>query len=234
MKKVLLIDDEKRMLDLLALYLQPHRYTCVKAQRAGEALYRMEKESFDIILLDVMMPEMSGWDLCREIRRLSDVPIIMVTAREQQEDIVKGLKLGADDYITKPFHEEELLARMEALLRRRIPAKMIHVAGLLWDEDKFELSYQDQPIKLTPKEFTMLGHVMKNPERVFTRDQLIDLIWGFSSETEGRTIDSHVRNMREKIRQTGFPIDDYFQTVWGVGYKWVNTPLPSRFADRNQ
>lgn len=221
MKKVLLVDDEKRMLDLLELYLRPHGYLCQKALGANEALASLEMETFDIVLLDVMMPEMDGWELCREIRKFSDVPIIMLTAREQQQDIIKGLNLGADDYITKPFNEEELLARMEALLRRRAPNNRIEVDGLLWEEERFELTYQKHAIKLTPKEFLMVGHLMKHPNKVFTREQLIELIWGYDSETEGRTIDSHVRNVREKIRHSGFPIDDYFITVWGIGYKWT-------------
>lgn len=220
--KILLVDDEKRMLDLLALYLRPHNYACKKALGPHEALSYLVEETFDLTLLDVMMPEMDGWELCREIRRFSDVPIIMLTAREQQEDIIKGLKLGADDYITKPFNEEELLARMEALLRRRTPVKFIEVNGLLWEGDRFELSYKKEPIKLTPKEFAMIGLLMKNPKKVFSREQLIELIWGYDSKTEGRTVDSHVRNVREKIRQTGFPIDKHFQTTWGIGYKWVN------------
>lgn len=222
MQKVLLVDDEKRMLDLVALYLKPHHFLCKKALGAREALAYLEAESFDIVLLDIMMPDMDGWELCREIRRFSDVPIIMLTAREQQEDIIKGLNLGADDYITKPFNEEELLARIRALLRRRTTNSTVEVNGLLWDEDRFELTYNKYSIKLTPKEFLMVGHLMKNFNKVFTREQLIQLIWGFDSETEGRTIDSHVRNVREKIRQSGFPIDDHFITVWGIGYKWIN------------
>ncbi|GFZ88241.1 DNA-binding response regulator [Compostibacillus humi] len=224
MVKVLLVDDEKRMLDLLALYLRPHNYSCRKAVSAKEALSFLKDEIFDIVLIDIMMPEMNGWELCQEIRKNSDIPIIMVTAREQKEDIIKGLKLGADDYVTKPFDENELLARMEALLRRTEPLKRIEVNGLLWNEDEFELSYKNNVIKLTPKEFTMLGYFMKKPNQVFTREQLIDLIWGYESQTEERTVDSHVRNMREKIRQAGFPIDDYFKTVWGIGYKWVMKP----------
>ncbi|MDY0407189.1 response regulator transcription factor [Virgibacillus sp. 179-BFC.A HS] len=222
MNKVLLVDDEKRMLDLLALYLQPYHFNCTKSLRADVALSYIEKEIFDIVLLDIMMPKMSGWELCKAIRRVSDVPIIMVTARDQHEDIVKGLKLGADDYITKPFNEDELIARIEALLRRRIPVNHIEVHGLLWDEDHFKLSYKQQPIKLTPKEFAMIGLLMKKPEQVFSREQLIELIWGYHSNIEGRTVDSHVRNIREKIRHAGFPIDEHFKTVWGVGYKWIN------------
>lgn len=222
MQKVLLVEDEKQMLDFVALYLKSHHYLCTKALGSFEALGYLEKESYDLVLLDVMMSKMNGLELCHEIRKFSDVPIIMLTTREKQENIVKGLKLGADDCITKPFNEEELLARMEALLRRRIPKNAIDVDGLRWDEERFELTYYKHFIKLTPKEFLMMGHLLKNPGKVFRRDQLIRLIWGIDSETEGRTIDSHVRNVREKIRQAGFPIDDHFVTVWGIGYKWDN------------
>ncbi|MBX0314094.1 response regulator transcription factor [Planococcus glaciei] len=225
MQKVLLVDDEQRMLDLVSLYLKPHQYVYTKALGPFEALDCLEKEIYDLVLLDVMMPEMDGWELCREIRKFSDVPIIMLTAREQKEDIIKGLKLGADDYVTKPFNEEELLARMEALLRRRVSKNNIEVDGLLWDEERFELSYNGHSIKLTPKEFLMLGQLLKSPNKVFSREQLIQLVWGFDSETEGRTIDSHVRNVREKIRQAGFPIDKHFLTVWGIGYKWINEAM---------
>ncbi len=221
MNKVLLIDDEERMLELLALYLEPYQYDCKKALGAKEGLMYIKEEKFDIVLLDIMMPEMDGWQACREIRQYSDVPIIMVTAREQKEDTVKGLRLGADDYVTKPFDEGELIARIEALLRRTQTGSQMEIGGLSWNEDRFELSYKDQYIKLTPKEFALVGLFMKNPDRVFTRNQLIDLIWGMDSETEGRTVDSHVRNMREKIRESGFPIDEHFHTVWGVGYKWI-------------
>lgn len=210
------------MLDLVALYLKPHDYICSKADSGKQALDLLESEVFDLVLLDIMMPDMDGFEVCRNIREFSNVPIIMLTAREQQEDIVKGLRLGADDYMTKPFGEEELLARMEALLRRTIPAKRIELKGLVWEEDRFELSYNHQLIRLTPKEFSMLGLLMKNPNKVFERDRLLELVWGFDSETEGRTVDSHVRNVREKVRQAGFPVDEHFQTVWGIGYKWIN------------
>ncbi|MFC2947048.1 response regulator transcription factor [Virgibacillus sediminis] len=221
MYQVLLIDDEPRMLDLLELYLAPYDYVCEKAAGAEEALDMMKQEAFDIILLDIMMPGMDGWELCREIRLFSEVPIIMLTARGLQEDIVKGLRLGADDYMIKPFDEEELLARMEALLRRSSPRHVVEFKGLVWDKDRFELSYKQNTIKLTPKEFDMLGLLMQHPHKVFSRDKLLELIWGIDAETEGRTVDSHVRNMREKIRDAGFPIDEHFKTVWGVGYKWV-------------
>lgn len=222
MRKVLLVDDEQRMLDLISLYLKPHKYATSEALGARQALEMMKEESFDLVLMDIMMPDMDGWELCREIRQFSEVPIIMLTARAQQEDVVKGLRMGADDYITKPFNEQELLARMEALLRRSTPPESVEINGLVWDQEQFTISYLGRPIKMTPKEFSMIGHLMKNPNKVFERGRLLDLVWGYESETEGRTVDSHVRNIREKIRQAGFPVDDYFITVWGVGYKWTN------------
>jgi len=221
MERVLIVEDEKRMADLISLYLKPYNYLCEKVYQAEEALNHIENESYDLILLDIMMPEKDGWKLCREIRRFSDVPIIMVTARAQQEDIVKGLKIGADDYITKPFNEKELLARIEALLRRQTSKTYLEIDGLIWDKDEFKLTYNNSLIRLTQKEFILLGHFIQNQNQVFSREQLIDLLWGFDSDTEGRTVDSHVRNMRDKIRRAGFPVDNYFQTVWGLGYKWV-------------
>lgn len=222
MVKILLVDDEQRMLDLIALYLEPHHYTCLKARNGEEAIVWMKKEAIDLVMLDIMMPGMDGWAVCREIRSFSAVPIIMLTARQQEEDIVKGLRLGADDYVTKPFGEQELLARIEALLRRSVPSKNIQINGLKWDEEQFEVSYEGKSIHLTRKEFSLLGILMKHPNKVFERGRLLELVWGYDTETEGRTVDSHVRNIREKIREAGFPIDDHFQTVWGIGYKWVN------------
>ena len=219
-KKVLIVEDEKRMADLIALYLKPYNYSVQKVYEAHTALDYLANNMFDIVLLDIMMPEMSGWELCAKVREFSDIPIIMVTARDQQEDIVKGLKLGADDYLTKPFNEAELLARMEALLRRQAPKSYFEVDGLVWDKNEFKLTYNEETIPLTKKEFMLLGHFIAHPNQVFGREQLIELLWGFDSDTEGRTVDSHIRNMREKIRRAGFPINDYFETVWGIGYKW--------------
>ena len=219
-KKVLIVEDEKRMADLIALYLKPYNYSVQKVYEAHTALDYLANNTFDIVLLDIMMPEMSGWELCAKVREFSDIPIIMVTARDQQEDIVKGLKLGADDYLTKPFNEAELLARMEALLRRQAPKSYFEVDGLVWDKNEFKLTYNEGTIPLTKKEFMLLGHFIAHPNQVFGREQLIELLWGFDSDTEGRTVDSHIRNMREKIRRAGFPINDYFETVWGMGYKW--------------
>jgi DNA-binding response OmpR family regulator len=221
MYTILLVDDEKRMLDLLDLYLSPKGYHCVKCESGISAIQYLENNKADLVLLDIMMPELDGWETCKRIREFSNVPIIIVTARDQTLDIVKGLNMGADDYITKPFDESELLARIEAVLRRSVgkPSK-IQFHGLVWDEEQHIVQYKDHPVWLTPKEFAVLGLFLKNPSKVFSREQIILLLWGFNANTEERTIDSHVKNIREKLRQAGFPIDQFLQTVWGVGYKW--------------
>jgi len=218
---ILLVDDEKRMLDLLDLYLSPKGYHCVKCESGLSAIQYLENNQVDLVLLDIMMPEMDGWETCKRIREFSNVPIIMVTARDQTTDIVQGLKIGADDYITKPFDESELLARIEAVLRRSVGKhSKMEFQGLVWDEDQHKVQYKNHPICLTPKEFAVLGLFLKNPNRVFSREQIIVSLWGYNANTEERTIDSHVKNIREKLRQVGFPIDQFLQTVWGVGYKW--------------
>ena len=222
MKTVLLVDDEQRMLDLLALYLTPHGYKCIKKTSGMDALTFLENEQVDIVLLDIMMPEMDGWATCEKIRELSSVPIIMLTARSAKEEVVKGLKKGADDYVSKPFNEEELLARMEAVMRRstNVQDESLRSNGLNLDEDAFVATYQNQKIPLTVKEFSLLSLFLNNPNKVFSRDHIISTLWSFDTETDYRTVDSHIKNIREKFRQVGFPIDDYLKTVWGIGYKW--------------
>ncbi len=221
--KLLLVDDETRMLDLLSLYLTPKGYKCIKMSSALKAIRYLEEESADMILLDVMMPEMDGWEACREIRKNWDIPIIMLTARSEKNDIVMGLKMGADDYISKPFDEEELTARIDAVLRRQSGHKeLTDFKGLSLNEDSFDVSYKNQHVPVTPKEFSLLALLLKNRNKVFTREHLLTTIWGYAAPTEDRTIDSHVRNLREKLRKKGFPVDDYLTTVWGLGYKWVD------------
>jgi DNA-binding response OmpR family regulator len=221
-KNVLIVDDEERMVELISLYLKPHGYTIYEANTGIKALHKLAEHKIDLVLLDIMMPDMDGFATCEEIRSQSEVPIIMLTAREQNEDIVKGFKLGADDYITKPFDERVLLARMEALARRlkQVNQNQVIFKGLTWDADKHLISYNDMPIPMTPIEFKLLGLFLKNPEKVFSREHLIQLIWGFESNTEGRTIDSHIRNLRDKCRAVNFNIDEFLVTIWGVGYKW--------------
>ena len=221
MKTILLVDDEPMMLDLLSLYLSPLGYLCIKKESSIEAITYLEYHSVDLILLDIMMPEMSGLEACQEIRKKWDIPIIMLTALGEKTDIVKGLNIGADDYITKPFDEEELVARIEAIIRRgNKHLEGISFNGLTLNLDSHQLFYQEKEISLTPKEFGMMNLFLNHPNKVFTRDHLIESIWGFNVSTEDRTIDSHVRNLREKLRKAGFSADIHLQTVWGVGYKW--------------
>lgn len=223
MMNILLVDDEPRMLELLTLYLTPRGYNCISATSGQEAISYIENQSFKFILLDIMMPEMDGWETCRKIRSFSNVPIIMVTARDQTIDVVQGLKIGADDYITKPFHEDELLARIEAVLRRSNQHELIQYKGILWDEAKHFISVHGQEILLTPIEFSLLGLFLRHVNYVLSRDQLIERIWGLDATTEDRTVDSHIRNLRDKLRKAKFPIDEHLKTVYGVGYRWIDT-----------
>jgi DNA-binding response OmpR family regulator len=222
MKKIVLVDDEALMLDLLELYLKPKGYDCVKCQSGEEAVEYVQTHPCDLILLDIMMPRMDGWETCKKIREFTNVPIIMLTARDDKIDVVKGLRIGADDYVTKPFDEEELAARIEAVLRRVQKESRVEDDGLVWDEMTYEITYNGKKLSVTPKEFALLGLFLRHPNQVFTREQLIMTIWGYDADTEDRTVDSHVRNLREKLRQAGFPIEKHLQTVWGLGYKWVN------------
>lgn len=220
MAKLLMVDDEERMLNLLELYLRPHGYEITKVSSGQEALRMLRERPFDLVLLDIMMEGMDGFETCRRLRTFSDLPVLMLTAKDQKEDVVKGLKIGADDYVTKPFDEDILVARIETLLRRNTPAS-IEMNGLIWKEENHELSYGKEAIVLTPKEFQIIGLLLKRPNHVYDRNDLLDLVWGVDSDTGGRTVDSHMRNVREKIRKAGFPVDDHLKTVWGVGYKWI-------------
>ena len=223
MKTILIIDDEPVMLDLLSLYLSPLGYRCIKVDSGLKGIKYLEENNVDLILLDIMMPEMDGWETCKKIRKHWDTPIIMLTARDAKEDIVKGLKGGADDYISKPFDEEELVARIEAVLRRQKNNHgVIQFNGLSLDQDAFQLQFKGININLTPKEFGLITLFLTNQNIVFTREHLITSIWGYEVSTEDRTIDSHIRNLRKKLRKAGFPAEKYLQTVWGIGYKWSN------------
>ncbi|SIT91114.1 response regulator transcription factor [Edaphobacillus lindanitolerans] len=217
---ILLVDDEPMMLDLLELYLQPNGFRCLKAESGTEALRLLEWKQPDLVILDIMMPAMDGWEVCRRIRQSSDVPVLMLTAIDETEAVVRGLETGADDYMAKPFEEEELIARIRALLRRSGKKEIIETDGLVWERERFRLTYGSRVIPLTPKEFELLGLLMQKPGRVFDRDSLLGHVWGWDTETESRTVDSHIRNLREKIRRTSFPVDRHLVTVRGVGYKW--------------
>lgn len=227
MTTVLLIDDEQRMLDLLSLYIEPNGYTCFRKNSGPRGIEFLQHKKVDIVILDIMMPEMDGWTTCEKIREISDVPIIMLTARSEKEDIVKGLKKGADDYLVKPFNEDELLARIEAIMRRSSRPSdcedIIRFEDLIMNQSTYQVTFQEKEIVLTPKEYALLGLFLENQNKVFSREHLLSTIWGLKAETEDRTIDSHIRNMREKLRQANFPVEQYLKTVWGVGYKWASS-----------
>ncbi|WP_209121356.1 response regulator transcription factor [Alkalihalobacillus sp. BA299] len=223
MKTVLLVDDEKRMLDLLDLYITPYGYRCIKKDSGSEAINFLKNNNVHIILLDIMMPDMDGWKTLEKIQEFSNVPIIMLTARNDKGDIVKGLKNGADDYVSKPFDEEELLARIEAVIRRtqgQTGEGPLTFLDLTLNQTTFEVHYQNKKIPMTPKEFALLELFLMYQNKVFSREHLLSSIWGVKVDTEDRTIDSHIRNLREKLRNSGFPIEEHLKTVWGIGYKW--------------
>lgn len=223
--RVLVVDDEAPMRRLLELYLENGQYVVQTVSSGEQAVDMVKGDSFDLVLLDVMMPGMDGWEVCQRIRAFSEIPIIMLTARDQTLDKVKGLKLGADDYLTKPFEEMELLARIEALLRRSEKKdKTRHQAdhhGIIIDQGTHTVSFQGQPIELTPKEFELLYMFLTNIGRVYSREQLLELIWGIDYEGDARTVDTHVKNLRDKLRKHGVEVNSIIKTVWGVGYKGV-------------
>ncbi|MGR3765810.1 response regulator transcription factor [Rossellomorea sp. NS-SX7] len=226
MNTILLVDDEARMLNLLELYLSPGGYSIIKVNNGHEAIHSIKKKKIDLVLLDIMMPELSGWETCERIRAFSNIPIIMLTARDTKEDVVKGLNAGADDYITKPFDEEVLLARVNALLRRQknefqsATSHLLTRGDFTLDSSSYTFHHKERQIPLTLKEFKLLESLMKNPERVYTRDQLLVMVWDVNATTETRTVDSHIRNLRDKLKRADFPIEGHLTTVWGIGYQW--------------
>lgn len=224
MRTILLIDDEQRMLDLIELFLIPHGFKCLKADNGQSGLEMLENEKVNLVLLDVMMPDIDGWEVCRRIREFSDVPIIMLTARTDKKDLVKGLDTGADDYITKPFDEDELTARVKALLRR-FPEEVTDsgktvFGDFILNRDSYSLHHKASSVQLTLKEFYIIEALITQPKRTLTREQLLLAAWDYNTYTDIRTVDSHIRNLREKLKTAGFPIDEFLKTVWGIGYKW--------------
>lgn len=223
MTTILCIDDEKRMLELLELFLTPHGYRCLTSDDGQKGLHLLSTQDVDLVILDVMMPFMNGWQVCEAIRQKSDVPIIMLTARSDKSDVVKGLQAGADDYIVKPFDEQELVARVTAVLRRTSsPAESSVLVrdGFILDLTAYTFQMNGQTLSLTLKEFQLLETFMTHPTRTYTRDQLLAVVWPDRASTDSRTVDSHIRNLRDKLKTAGFPTSDYIVTVWGIGYKW--------------
>ncbi|WP_413363983.1 response regulator transcription factor [Lysinibacillus sp. 3P01SB] len=225
MKTILLVDDEQRMLDLIELFLAPAGFRCLKKTNGQDAISIMQKEGIHLIILDVMMPDMDGWETCRKIREFSNVPIIMLTARAEKSDLVKGLNTGADDYITKPFDEGELIARVNALLRRsgdeQIQSNKLVYEDFELNKETFSLHYHHYAVQLTLKEFLIIEALLSRPQKTFTREELLNIAWEFDAFIDMRTVDSHIRNLREKLRKAGFPMNKLIKTVWGIGYKWT-------------
>jgi len=224
MYKVLIADDNKQIVSILSEYCKKNNFT-VSAVFDGEAaLKEIEENKFDIILLDVMMPKKDGFDVCRETRKFSNVPIIMITARGEDYEKIMGLEIGADDYIVKPFSPGEIIARINAILRRIMPKndeseKIFTFDNLEIDLNNFTVKVNDEIISLTKKEIEILWTLSTNQNKVFTRVNLLDLIWGFDYFGESRTVDTHIKRLRAKL-------DNYehkkwnIKTIWGVGYKF--------------
>lgn len=222
-KKVLVVDDDINICELLRLYLEKEGFAVTVANDGKVALDTAKSESFDIILLDIMLPGLDGWQVCREIRKESDVPIIMITAKGETFDKILGLELGADDYVPKPFDAKEVVARVKAVLRRygekeEDNKKLVTFDKLSINLTNYELIVDGNVIDTPPKEMELIYHLASNPNRVYTRDQLLDEVWGFEYYGDSRTVDVHVKRLREKLE--GVSTQWSLKTVWGVGYKF--------------
>lgn len=223
-KKILIVDDDENICELLRLYLEKDGFSTIVAHDGSAALHSAQINNPDLILLDIMMPLLDGWQVCREIRKNSNVPIIMLTAKGETFDKVLGLELGADDYVTKPFDSKEVVARIKAVLRRISDAdKAENVREVRYDNlriniTNYELEVAGEQIDTPPKELELVYHLASNPNRVYTRDQLLDEVWGFDYYGDSRTVDVHVKRIREKLE--GVSDKWSLKTVWGVGYKF--------------
>lgn len=224
-KRILIIEDEKKIADIISLYLDKEGFACDIAYSGQDGL-RLLKEFPALIILDLMLPDIPGEEICRIIRERSNVPIIMLTAKSAEEERIKGLGIGADDYVVKPFSPRELVARVKALLRRTSPSKRTILSfnkGLLIiDPGRLEVKVKGSPIELTETEFRILFVLSERPEIVFTREQLIDMVYGYDFEGYDRTIDAHIKNIRHKLRED--PRNPLFiKTVYGLGYKFTGS-----------
>ncbi len=220
---VLLVDDEKTLVKALTFNLEKENFRVEQAYDGEEALQKVFTLAPDIVVLDLMLPGLDGFEVCRRIRKKLDVPIIMLTARSEDIDKVLGLELGADDYLTKPFNARELVARIKAILRRSVvrnesTKKLIQIGDLQVDLLQHRVRLREQEISLTSKEFALLSFLVANAGNVYSREQLLEQVWGYDYYGDVRTVDVHIRHLREKLeRDPGNP--DYILTVWGTGYK---------------
>ncbi len=225
-KTVLIVDDEANICELIRLYVEKEGYRAVIANDGQRAVEKFKSAKPDIVLLDIMLPIKDGWQVCREMRAIDNTPIIMLTAKGETFDKVLGLELGADDYIVKPFEPKELIARMKAVLRRTAAQyngeedkeEELRFDGLRINQATYEIYLGDKKIEMPPKEFELLYFLAKNTNKVFTRDQLLDEIWGYEFFGDSRTVDVHIKRIREKIESENR--NWHLKTVWGVGYKF--------------
>ena len=222
--KILIVDDDENICELLRLYLEKDGFSTVVANDGAQAVEFTEKYNPDLILLDIMLPKLDGWQVCREIRKTKETPIIMLTAKGETFDKILGLELGADDYVSKPFDTKEVIARIKAVLRRSSESdKSSQVQEVRFDKlvinlTNYELVVDGKRIDTPPKELELIYHLASNPNRVYTRDQLLDEVWGFDYYGDSRTVDVHVKRLREKLENVS---ENWcLKTVWGVGYKF--------------
>ena len=224
--KILVVDDDLNICELLKLYLENEGYTAFVANDGQAAVDTFAAKNPDLVLLDIMLPKMDGWQVCREIRKTPSVPIIMLTAKGETFDKVLGLELGADDYVTKPFDAKEVMARIKAVLRRSKgesgtaaqEKKTVSYDKLEINIENYEMKVNGVVVDTPPKELELIYHFASNPNRVYTRDQLLDEVWGFDYYGDSRTVDVHVKRLREKLE--GVSDKWSLKTVWGVGYKF--------------
>ena len=224
--KILVVDDDLNICELLKLYLENEGYMVFTANDGQEAVDTFQNKTPDLVLLDIMLPKKDGWQVCREIRKISSAPIIMLTAKGETFDKVLGLELGADDYVVKPFDAKEVMARVKAVLRRtngdgestENEKKTVIYDNLEINITNYEMKVNGVAVDTPPKELELIYHLASNPDRVFTRDQLLDDVWGFDYYGDSRTVDVHVKRLREKLE--GVSDKWCLKTVWGVGYKF--------------
>ncbi len=220
---ILIVDDDTNICELLRLYLEKDGYGTFIANNGNQAVEMFKEKNPDLILLDIMLPVLDGWQVCREIRKTSEVPIIMLTAKGETFDKVLGLELGADDYVTKPFDTKEIIARIKAVLRRTNTGKGSEKKEVIFDKlrinlTNYELVIDGKVIDTPPKELELIYHLASNPNRVYTRDQLLDEVWSFDYYGNSRTVDVHVKRLREKLE--GVSDKWELKTVWSVGYQF--------------
>ena len=221
--KIMVVDDDPNIRELVRLYLEKEGFEVTCAERGDEAVKVFRASPPNLMLLDVMLPGMDGWQVCREVRKISNIPIIMLTAKDETFDKLLGLELGADDYIVKPFDMKELVARIKAVIRRfqvaEAPEKELVFPGLTINISQYTVTYMGKPLEMPPREIELLYFLASHPGMVFTREQLLEQVWGYDYFGDSRTVDVHVKRLREKL-SGGEELGWQIKTVWGVGYKF--------------